>query len=396
MKDKILKLSIENWNNRFGGTSAISIAEKLNIEHKFVQKVFKIFAKEGKGKISENVELGNISVDPKTPGSMSYKKVNTTIFFPSKKVLTNYYYNSDLAKKDYPEYKKRLHIGHSQIELCYFSISVLKKYQDHLEKYDIVDSNSGGYIRTNFDYTDKIDDTERITSTSFGKRKIKNESYAVVVFLKDLSKLPEKEQSYWHSHELDSPNFNTSDKDFHKFYMRFIEGVPAAYKNPIDELFSLLSSINQLLIKENVGKLFTKLSNPYLTYPVNNTYKNFSDSLSELYKIIGPDGNKKNTLKKILKDEFKMTENDFKHEDSDKKFSSMELFKLLVEKLNINSKGLDIIEDIKNHRIEADHKVTKPKSSNIDYIGKFRRLIEKLNPFYKKIENKLSKRVNAT
>lgn len=272
------------------------------------------------------------------------------------------------------------------------STKKIPKYQDHLEKYDLDDSASGGYVRTNFDYDDEVDDNEYLPSTSFGNRKIKDGSYAVVVFLKDLSKLSKKEQSYWYSHELESPNFDSTDEDFHNFYLRFIEGIPAAYKNPIDELFEILSEINQLLIEEDIGKL----SNPYLTYPVNNTKKHFSNSLSELYKIIGPNDNKKKTLKRLLQDEFNMTDKELLHENSDRPLSSMQLFSVLVEKLNINTKGLDIIDEIKSHRIAADHKVMKPESSDVDYIGEFRKLIERLNPFYKKISNQLSKKLNAT
>ncbi len=396
IETSIMEKCIEGWNLRFGGTSAIDVAEKLKIDHAKVRNIFRKFRDNGKGSINEDAELMSVSITPNKPGSMKQKKVVTTIFFPSKNVLSDYYYSSKLAKENHPEFEKRLYLGHSQIELCYFSISVLKRYQDQQEKYELEDSASGGYLCSNSTYAENIDDSEYISSINFGKRTLSDGNYAIVVFLKDLSYLPIKEQSYWHSHEITKPTFSFPDKDFLPFYLRYFEGIPTDYSNPIGELADVLTSINRLLIQANLGKLFTGLSNPYLTFPVDNTRKHFADSNSELYKIIGPDGMKKKVLRNILKKEFSLTDSDLKHIKSGRDFSTMQLFSELVNKLDANNNGLKIIEEVKNYRIDADHRIIKPEFTDTNYIKSFREIIESLIEFYSQTRTNLSVKIGTT
>ena len=65
--EKVLTLSIEQWNRSFGGTSALDICRKLDITNEEVMIAMEKQCDDGKGKINANVELYVISFDTDKP-----------------------------------------------------------------------------------------------------------------------------------------------------------------------------------------------------------------------------------------------------------------------------------------------------------------------------------------
>jgi biotin operon repressor len=93
MIDKVLELSIEHWNQKFVGVSALEICEKLSVSNEEVMKIMENLRDQGKGSINANVELYPAKFNPDNlEWSMLEQGIITHMFFPSKEVLTNYFY----------------------------------------------------------------------------------------------------------------------------------------------------------------------------------------------------------------------------------------------------------------------------------------------------------------
>lgn len=147
IQNRILELSIQQWNRSFGGISALDICDRISVSNEDVMKEMEKLCEEGKGSINANVELYPIRIDLENPKFEIPKEGTTThVFFPSKELLEEHFYSSDLVRERYPEYKNRLHCGANQLDLVMFSEEVLARYFDHPEFYEIDDSLSGGHI----------------------------------------------------------------------------------------------------------------------------------------------------------------------------------------------------------------------------------------------------------
>jgi hypothetical protein len=306
------------------------------------------------------------------------REITTSIFFPSPEVLEEFFYSNNLARQNLPEYKVRLYKGGVQYGLCYFSVEVLRKYLDHPELFYVEDTMSGGNITSNPDYMSKFsyDELEKIDliSIDFGKRKLANGSVAVTALLIDLSRLHETEQKYWNSFEISEPVFAYVDSDYEKYFRRNFNGEWVDYNDPLGKCLLEIISINSLSGLSK--KLFRNGQNPHLTYPILNTYKNFCDCCSELYKLVGPDNINIDAIKKILIDYFKYSDNDFVHK-SGRQLSTLQVLEQLLTKLE-DMRLLKTIKDVESYRIAADHKITEPESDNVDYIQNFRTICEEL------------------
>jgi hypothetical protein len=387
---KILDYSILHWQKNFTGISGIDIAQHFKIPHKKVLAILDEFEQQKKGSIRRDVKLYQLTISVNKPKFGSPKEINTSIFFPSKDILTESFYSNELPRQNIPEYKARLYKGGSQIQLLYFDHEVLDRYLKHREIYDVEDTVASGDIHLSHEYLSGLseDELEKINFplVRFGKRHLSNGTAVITVILHDLSELPEKEQAYWRAHEIEEPQFATNDKDFEIYFRRNFE---AEFLDDNDPLQKVLEEVNKInaLIGEN--GLFTINSNPYLSYPVVNTYKSFCDSCSELYKIFSPDSLSKEKLKHLLKKYFKYTEQDFVHKESGRLLGEHNLLKRLCEEIQQDDL-YENIEKIKKYRVSADHKVTLPTIAEQNYITKFRQIAHELstnlNSFAQRIE----------
>lgn len=390
MEQQIIDIAIKHWNKNFAGIPACDIAEKLNLSHNEVLKCLEKLKEENKGTLNQDVSLVQISIDIDEETKelkTEQKSIITHIYFPSKELLENFYTENLKAFINNGEYKNRLNRGFNQIDLVYFDVSVLDKYIRKKEIYSIDDDVTGGLLKFNIQFVNTLTKEEiedvYFNKIWYGKRRLVNGNISVSVILYDLSELPVKEQSYWYSFELENPKFTEYDDDFNRFVTRAYFGEFADSNDPIFELSTEIRKINEIY----GFTLFQNSENPYLTYPINNTLKEFADFNSELYKLIGPDNLQDKSIKKIYLEYLKGKAEDIIHPESGRAFSTIQILTLIIEKLD-NQLAIEfknIWKTIKDNRIIADHKISKPDYLPINYIDDFRKNCDKVSKTLKQI-----------
>ena len=375
MKEKILEIAVQYWNENFGGISALHIAQTWTISHQEVLQYFHILRNEGKGTIRENVKLYPISYRLGKKGNIVTEEegeVVTAVFFPSKEILKKQF---EIKNKDYSPFLNRLHQGNNQIKHYYFKHEVLHKYFSHLERYYIQDDVIGGSILTKDEYYLSLPENIRKENTfaqiKYGKRKLADDSVVIAVILYDLSKLPLKEQKYWESYEIGHPDFSTIDNDFENYIRQQFEAEFIDYEDPLCNILEKIESINRSFDNK---KLFRHVENLYLIYPAINTEKAYNDAHNELYKLIGTDSLNMKSIKEILLKNLGKTKGDLKHTKSQREKGTMKLFEMIFE--NLETPKQELIETawstVKTGRVGDAHKITQPTLSNKDFIKRFR------------------------
>lgn len=373
MIDKVLELSIEHWNQKFVGVSALEICEKLSVSNEEAMGIMENLRDQGKGSINANVELYPAKFNPDNlECSILEQGIVTHMFFPSKDILTDYFYSSSLVRENHPEFKKRLHCGAHQIELAVFSDEVLTRYFDHPELYEVDDSLSGGDIWSKDEAPEN-----RYLPVRHGKKNLKNGRTAVTAIIYDLSMMSAEEQRYWHTYEITEEEFEQNDENFMRFIARNYEGAWVDFPDPIKKVTDILININTVFGK---GGLFKHTSNGNFRPPVENTEKAYYDCCSEFYKLISNDSLNQKEIKRFLVDFFSVDDSDMIHSESKRKLSSMQLLCMLEGKIGAGSLFTDIIKEIGKDRINADHAITKPLSVECNFVKKF---LEKCEEFIK-------------
>lgn len=392
LKEEILSFAIQHWSRHFGGVSALSVSEQVGCSHQEALDAIGELESEGLGRLREDVTLYPVSIRLDGPADfVEHGPVVTSIFFPDSSVLTDHFYSSSLAREGPPEFLARLHKGASQIDLAYFSVEVLRKYLDPPEVYDVDDSVAGGILTLDADFENQLSEAELdarwFDKVRFGKRRLQNGKTAVSALLHDLAELPQFEQSHWHAHELDEPDFAAEDVDFARFVARNYEGRFIDYDDPLQKALDSISEVNHICGEE---QLFRKEGNPYLSYPVLNTYKDFCDRCSELYKVIGPDSLNSRVIKKLLAEQYGLSAPDFKHKESGRPMSAQQLLGLLGARVQPVAQFVEVLKTIKNHRISADHRIVEPQGSDSNYIEDFRSICVDLHASLKSMHEVFS------
>jgi hypothetical protein len=401
MEKRILNIAIKHWNERFTGISSLDIARELKISNVEAMKFMENLSRGGEGTLNANVTLYEVKLNfnkkTKTVEAPDPEPVQTHIFFPSKSVLQKYQERNHLKYFSDGEYKKRIRRGYGQIDLVYFEIKVLSKYIDNREHYDLNDDITGGIIRLHHDVSSKISqedyDEKGFDKIWYGKRKLANNETVISAILIDLSELPVKEQSYWYGFQIDSPLFAEHDPDFEKFIAKTYDGEWVESNDPIESIYEAIRAINSILPLP----IFNHLSNPYLKYPTNNTFKDFADANSELYKIVGPDNLISTNVEKLYLEIFQGNSQDLIHNESKRPLSNMQIFQLILDRLNPES--VDIFKKhwakIKNYRIEGDHKITIPKITSENYIDMFRLVCENTGHILSRISKEFKIKIGS-
>jgi hypothetical protein len=391
IEQTILNYILEQWHGTFAGVSAISVAEHFGLPHEQVLSHFDSLEKQVKGNIRRDVTLYTVSISLENPTFDEATKINTTIFFPSKQLLEEDYFARGFHKGSIPEYKMRLHKGASQIQLVYFRSEVLRKYLDHPEVYDVDNTVASGSIHLSSSYLCTLNgaalEKMEFGFLRFGKRLLSDGNVSVSVIMHDLAQLPVAEQRYWHSYEIDQPIFASQDPDFVTFFRRSFEAEFLDDNDPLEQALGEISKINSLLLE---NRLYSQESNCHLSYPVVNTYKSFCDSCSELYKLVGPDSMIEKTIRALLQTYFGYSQTGFIHKESGRSIGKLELFKRLCEEMN-SSDLAAVIDEIKGHRITADHRIISPQLSDQNYITEFRRITQQLYENLRNFRGELEK-----
>lgn len=364
IQNKVLNLSIEQWNKSFCGTSALDICRKINIPNEKVMIEMEKLCKDRKGTINANVKLFVMIFDTNRPKlEIPNEPTFTHVFFPNKDILTEHFYTSNIVRENHPEYKKRLHQGAHQLQMVLFYDEVLTRYFDHPEFYQIDDSLSGGHIWTKSETPEN-----RYLYVRHGKRRLKSGKTAVAAIFKDLYVMSAEEQRHWHSYEIEKEEVEEYDPYFYRFFARTFEGQCVDFPNPIKDVIQTLKSINEVFKKDD---FFKRTENAHFRLPVENTEKSFYDCCSEFYKLVGQDSINQKVIKNGLFELFSLAEPDLIHSESGRPFSSMQLLALFESKLDAEGLFTKTIKAIGKNRIEADHKITQPSFSEHNYVEDF-------------------------
>lgn len=375
---KVLRFCSKKWFKNPAGISALDLDREFGFLNKDAMILFERLVEKGMGTINANVVLFQISFSIGKKFSPSDgKEVVTHIFFPSKEVMAQNYFKSDLSKQDIPEFSKRLHLGAHQIGLVFFTEEVLLKYFDHPEKYKIEDTLAGGNLTTNWENEDESDEYLHVR---YGKKLINGGRVAVTTIYKDLAMMSPIEQKYWSSFEIKEFISDPGDENFRRFMLRTYEGEFVDFPDPIAELSKSIQSMNDAFGGE---PLFLKTHNMHLHPPVENTRKAYCDSCSELFKLVGPDNIKKDLLKKWLTGKLGITGSELVNTASIREFGTMQMFHVLEREIVKNDDLTIRIEMIKDLRIDADHKILTETGEVDSYTWKFSVICEETAHFLK-------------
>lgn len=363
---KVLRFCSKKWFKNPAGISALDLDREFGFSNKDAMVLFESLVEKGMGTINANVVLYQISFSiGKNLTPSTGKEAVTNLFFPSKEVLSQNYYSSDLSKQDIPEYSKRLHLGAHQIGLVFFTEEVLRKYFDHPEKYKIEDTLAGGNLTTNWENEEEADEYLHVR---YGKKLINGGRVAVTAIYKDLAMMIPNEQRYWSSFEIKEFISDPGDENFRRFVLRTYEGEIVDFPDPIAELSKSIQYMNVAIGGE---PLFLKSNNIHLHPPVENTRKAYCDSCSELFKLIGPDNIKKDVLKKWITGRLGIMENELINTVSGREFGTLQMLQVLEREIMKNVDLITKIEMIKELRIEADHKIVAETGEDDHYTWKF-------------------------
>lgn len=375
-KKRVEEHAISYWHENFAGVSALSAAEALGVSHEAVLDAFDELEAENRGSQRKPISLcaGAFTFTLGDPNATDdYEEVESAIFFPAQPVLEKSFYESELSRRNLPAYKVRLHRGYSQIQLLYFKAAVLGRYIDHPELFIVDDSVAGGNIRTRDGLASNVKietDADNFGMIDFGKRILIEGKHAVTAILHDLSELPETHQRHWHSYEIDHPRFRADDPDFENFVKRQLRAEWTDYNDPLIKALAELDRINLLL---GEPPLFRNVKNDYLAYPVKNSFKDYCDCCSELYKLVGPDNLNAEVLRGFLRTHFDYSDERFVHTDSGRPMGTLQLLRLVAAETSA-TRLMGAIEEVKTHRIDADHKVTQPSVARQNYMVAFRQV----------------------
>lgn len=367
----ILAKSTANWFKNPAGITASELASSLCLPHEDVCHAVEALCEAGYGTMNRDAEFVQLCFDLEKPhNGFTQTPIKTHVFFPSRQVLAEAFYRSDLPRQNLSEYVARLHLGAHQYGLVYFDEEILSRYFDHPETYEIEDSLAGGSIRTCSGASE-----ERHLYVQYGKCRLMSGRIAVTAVYKDLARMAAAEQRYWHAHEIQEPSLDTSDQNFQTFLSRTYEGAWVSYPDPIGNLQAEVVAINVALAPSD---LFTRSANVHLRMPVEQTYKSYCDCASELYKVIGPDALSQATLKKLLQERFRLAPENFIHQQSKRPLSSLQLLRLLESELAKPNALSGPMKEVARLRGDADHKVLSPDSELQSYSNAFANLCDEL------------------
>lgn len=316
LKNEALFLAIQKWNLHFSGTTSLDVADKLDISHEEAMKICMELEAEDKIKVTQDQSIYVIKVDTTLNQIMDEAPTACHFIFPTQSVLTTFFYNSELARMDIPIYRARQHQGASSYDGVFFDEEVLGRYLSRPELYEVENSLSGGKITA-------LTTCNGFVYVRFGKRMMTNGRRAVVALFTDLISMEEDGQRHWYGFEVRNPTFENVDGEYEKFLDHTFEGAWVDYHDPIT---NALQSVAQANLKIGGAGLFRHRANPHLRSPVENTYKAFLDSCSELYKVIGNDSLNADTLKETLEIKFGVSKDQFTHK-SERPLSPFQLLK---------------------------------------------------------------------
>jgi hypothetical protein len=361
---EILEYCSKKWFDNPAGIDALDLAKHFQITNEAAMRIFESLNELEYGTLNRNVKLSVVHFDLKNVSeSLDSKEEITHIFFPSSRVLAAYYEKLGLHRQNIPEYQKRLKLGAGQMSPVYFEEEVLRKYFDHPEKYECDDSESGGSVLSRGEETPYI-------GVSYSKRKMEDGNIAIGAFCKDLADMSDNDQKYWASYEITRGEFLEYEKDeaYQQFVKSQIYGEFADYVDSIAEVFSFLKKIN-----ETVGvTVFRQVQNKSVIPPVENTFKSFCESCSELDKLFANSNIDGKNLKIWMLQRNVALESDFTCPDNKHpEITPRQMLKLLESKVCGTTDLSDLIKECSGYRQQIAHHMDVSSEKIVSYSQKF-------------------------
>jgi hypothetical protein len=382
-EDRVLEQAVKHWTSHKTGTDSKRIAATLRLDHEEVKKAMLNLEAAGLATLNKDETLNEMRFGK---DGMSFTPVVCHIIFPSKTVLTENFYKSDLVRQNLPVYEERVMKGSHTYSFAYFNEEVLRKYLTRPDLYDVTDTMSGGHVQY-------IGEDEALyVEIRHGRRKLTNGRSAITVFVTDLLKMHEAEQRYWHGYEITDPVFAEEDNGFADFLDVNIEGKWISYKDPVTEAVEAIKRTNERLGVE----IFRRTENELLHAPVENTERAYCDSCGELYKLIGNDSLNIKVLKPYLVANFGADQSEFEHKESKRPLSGLQLLELIQNKASTGDDAVKSIKSIGDDRGKAAHATTFKGDPNMIYIDMFRdqcmKLKTALDSFSEKVVEAVARR----
>lgn len=379
---EILEYCSKKWFDNPAGIDALDLAEHFQITNEAAMRIFESFKELGYGSLNRNVKLGVIHFDLKYgPKPRDFREKTTHVFFPSPKVLACYYEKLGLLRQNTPEYKKQVMLGGGQFSQAYFEEEVLRKYFDHPEKYEVEDSESGGSVLSRGEEIPYI-------WVRYSKRKLENGNIVVGAIYKDLADMSEGDQKYWSSYEIKEAKFIEYEKDgaYQQFVRNQLYGEFADYVDPIADIFSFLKKINEAAEMT----IFRETENVSVKPPIENTFKSFCDSCSELDKLFANGNIDGKNLKNWILQKGWGAESDFCC--SDKKHPEItprQMLKLLECKVCGTTALSDLMKECSDYRQQKAHCVDVSSETTSSYSQKFYDLCKRICEAGETLESKI-------
>lgn len=368
---EILEYCSKKWFDNPAGIDALDLAKHFHITNEAAMRIFESFYELEYGTLNRNVKLGVVHFDPKNVSkSLNFKEKITHIFFPSSKVLATYYEKLGLLRQNIPEYEKRLKLGAGQVNQAYFEEEVLRRYFDHPEKYEVEDSESGGSVLSRGEKIPYI-------WVRYSKRKLENGNIVVGTIYKDLADMSDNDQKYWSSYEIKEAKFLEYKKDdaYQRFVRNQLYGEFADYIDPIADIFSFLKKINGAAEMT----IFRETENVSVKPPIENTFKSFCDSCSELDKLFANGNIDGKNLKNWILQKGWGTESDFSCSDKNHpEITPRQMLKLLESKVCGTTDVSDLLKECSGYRQQSVHHVDVSSEKTMSYSQKFYDLCKRI------------------
>jgi hypothetical protein len=364
-EEKVLSKAVAHWTSHKTGMDSKQIASALRLGHEAVKQAMLNLEATGLANLNRDKVLNQMSFGK---GGMTFKPVVCHIIFPSKEVLTENFYNSDLLRQKLPVFEERVMKGSHTYSFAYFNEEVLRKYLTRPDLYDVSDTVSGGRVQY------MGEDEALYVEVRHGRRKLTNGRSAVTAFITDLLKMNESEQRYWHGHEITDPAFADEDDGFADFLDVNLDGKWISYKDPVSEALEAIKRVNERLGVD----IFRRTENALLHAPVENTMRAYCDSCGEIYKLIGNDSLNIKVLKPYLVANFGADHAEFEHTQSKRPLTGLQLLELLQTKADTGDDAYKTIKSIGEDRGQAAHATTFKGDPSKIYIDMFRDQCQKL------------------
>jgi len=173
--------------------------------------------------------------------------------------------------------------------LAYFNPSLLAKYRERRDIYEIVDDGLEVRVRLRSSYADSLSEKqlqEQYFEARFGWRLLCGGDRCLVVFGPDLAKLPDAEKRRWYGYLLHDPAFASQDGVFEDWRKRYLEGSWDVESGIITRIQRVLQRVNALARAALSHPLFQHDRSPFLGFPAAENAEAYRRAHEEVHRLL--------------------------------------------------------------------------------------------------------------